>query len=136
MNKVFKITGWVLGILGVVFAVAALVNGDSSIDLLLRYTYVLLIAAVVIWVGLAIFITGKNNPKNLIKAAIVVVAVAVLVFAAYALSSGAPAVNVKTQPSATWLKMTDTMLLLTYILGGAAVVAVIFGAVRDAINNK
>lgn len=136
MNKVFKITGWVLGILGVVFAVLALVNGDSSIDLLLRYTYVLLIAAVVIWVGLAIFITGKNNPKNLIKAAIVVVAVAVLVFAAYALSSGAPAVNVKTQPSATWLKMTDTMLLLTYILGGAAVVAVIFGAVRDAINNK
>ena len=136
MNKVFKITGWVLGILGVVFAVLALVNGDSSIDLLLRYTYVLLIAAVVIWVGLAIFITGKNNPKNLIKAAIVVVAVAVLVFAAYALSSGAPAVNVKTQPSATWLKMTDTMLLLTYILGGAAVVAVIFGAIRDAINNK
>jgi cytochrome bd-type quinol oxidase subunit 2 len=136
MNKVFKITGWVLGILGVVFAVLAFVNGDSSIDLLLRYTYVLLIAAVVIWVGLAIFITGKNNPKNLIKAAIVVVAVAVLVFAAYALSSGAPAVNVKTQPSATWLKMTDTMLLLTYILGGAAVVAVIFGAVRDAINNK
>ena len=136
MNKVFKITGWVLGILGVVFAVLALVNGDSSIDLLLRYTYVLLIAAVVIWVGLAIFITGKNNPKNLIKAAIVVVAVAVLVFAAYALSSGAPAVNVKTQPSATWLKMTDTMLLLTYILGGAAIVAVLFGAVRDAINNK
>ncbi len=136
MNKAFKITGWVLGILGVVFAVLAFVNGDSSIDLLLRYTYVLLIAAVVIWVGLAIFITGKNNPKNLVKAAIVVVAVAVLVFAAYALSSGAPAVNVKTQPSALWLKMTDTMLLLTYILGGAAVVAVIFGAVRDAINNK
>ncbi len=136
MNKVFKITGWVLGILGIVFGVLAFVNGGSAIDLLLRYTYVLLIAAVVIWVGLAIFISGKNNPKNLIKAAIVVVAVAVLVFAAYALSSGAPAVNVKSQPSTQWLKMTDTMLLLTYILGGAAIVAVIFGAVRDAINNK
>ncbi len=136
MNKAFKITGWVLGILGIVFAVLAFAKGGSSIDLLLRYTYVLLIAAVVIWVGLAIFISGKNNPKNLIKAAIVVVAVAVLVFAAYALSSGAPAVNVKSQPSTQWLKMTDTMLLLTYILGGAAIVAVIFGAVRDAINNK
>ena len=136
MNKVFKITGWVLGILGIVFGVLAFANGGSAIDLLLRYTYVLLIAAVVIWVGLAIFIAGKNNPKNLLKAAVVVVIVAALVFLAYTLSSGAPAVNVKTQPSQLCLKMTDTMLLLTYILGGAAIVAVLFGAVRDAINNK
>ena len=34
------------------------------------------------------------------------------------------------------LKLTDTMLLLTYVLGGAAIVAIIVGAVRDAINNK
>ena len=136
MNKVFKITGWVLGILGIVFGVLAFANGGSAIDLLLRYTYVLLIAAVVIWVGLAIFIAGKNNPKNLLKAAIVVAIVAVLVFLAYTLSSGAPAVNVKTQPSELWLKMTDTMLLLTYILGGAAIVAIIVGAVREAITNK
>ena len=136
MNKVFKITGWVLGLLGIVLGILAFFNGGSAIDLLLRYTYVLFIAAVVIWIGLSIFISGKNNPKNLIKDAGVVVGIAVLVVLAYVLSSGAPAINVKTQPTTQWLKLTDTMLLLTYVLGGAAIVAIIVGAIRDAFNNK
>ena len=136
MNKIFKITGWVLGLLGIVFGILAFVNEGSSVDLLLRYTYFLFFAAVVIWIGLAIFIAGRNNPKNLLKAAGVVVGIAVLVVLAYVLSAGAPAVNVKTQPTPQWLKLTDTMLLLTYVLGGAAIIAIIVGAVRDAINNK
>lgn len=136
MNKIFKITGWVLGLLGIVFGILAFVNGGSAIDLLLRYSYVLFIAAVVIWIGLAIFIAGRNNPKNLLKAAGVVVGVAALVVLAYVLSAGAPALNVKTQPTPQWLKLTDTMLLLTYVLGGGAIIAIIVGAVRDAINNK
>lgn len=136
MNKISKITGWVLGLLGIVFGILAFVNGGSSVDLLLRYTYFLFFAAVVIWIGLAIFISGRNNPKNLLKAAGVVVGIAVLVVLAYVLSAGAPALNVKTQPTTQWLKLTDTMLLLTYVLGGAAIIAIIVGAVRDAINNK
>lgn len=136
MNKIFKITGWVLGLLGIVFGILAFVNEGSSVDLLLRYTYLLFFAAVVIWIGLAIFIAGRNNPKNLLKAAGVVVGVAALVVLAYVLSAGAPALNVKTQPTPQWLKLTDTMLLLTYVLGGAAIIAIIVGAVRDAINNK
>ena len=136
MNKVFKITGWVLGLLGIVLGILAFFNGGTAIDLLLRYTYVLFIAAVVIWIGLSIFIAGRNNPKHLLKAAGVVVSVAALVVLAYVLSSGAPALNVKTQPTPQWLKLTDTMLLLTYVLGGAAIIAIIVGAVRDAINNK
>lgn len=136
MNKIFKITGWVLGLLGIVFGILAFVNEGSSVDLLLRYTYFLFFAAVVIWIGLAIFIAGRNNPKNLLKAAGVVVGVAVLVVLAYVLSAGAPALNVKTQPTPQWLKLTDTMLLLTYVLGGGAIIAIIVGAVRDAINNK
>lgn len=136
MNKIFKITGWVLGLLGIVFGILAFVNEGSSVDLLLRYTYFLFFAAVVIWIGLAIFIAGRNNPKNLLKAACVVVGVAALVVLAYVLSAGAPALNVKTQPTPQWLKLTDTMLLLTYVLGGGAIIAIIVGAVRDAINNK
>ena len=136
MNKIFKITGWVLGLLGIVFGILAFVDEGSSVDLLLRYTYFLFFAAVVIWIGLAIFIAGRNNPKNLLKAAGVVVGVAALVVLAYVLSAGAPALNVKTQPTPQWLKLTDTMLLLTYVLGGAAIIAIIVGAVRDAINNK
>ena len=125
-----------MGLLGIVFGILAFVNEGSSVDLLLRYTYFLFFAAVVIWIGLAIFIAGRNNPKNLLKAAVVVVGVAALVVLAYVLSAGAPALNVKTQPTPQWLKLTDTMLLLTYVLGGAAIIAIIVGAVRDAINNK
>ena len=125
-----------MGLLGIVFGILAFVNEGSSVDLLLRYTYFLFFAAVVIWIGLAIFIAGKNNPKNLLKAAGVVVGIAVLVVLAYVLSSGAPALNVKTQPSTQWLKLTDTMLLLVYVLGGAAILSIIVGAIRDAINNK
>ena len=125
-----------MGLLGIVFGILAFVNEGSSVDLLLRYTYFLFFAAVVIWIGLAIFIAGRNNPKNLLKAAGVVVGVAALVVLAYVLSAGAPALNVKTQPTPQWLKLTDTMLLLTYVLGGAAIFAIIVGAVRDAINNK
>ena len=99
MNKIFKITGWVLGLLGIVFGILAFVNEGSSVDLLLRYTYFLFFAAVVIWIGLAIFIAGRNNPKNLLKAAGVVVGVTALVVLAYVLSAGAPALNVKTQPT-------------------------------------
>lgn len=125
-----------MGLLGIVFGILAFVNVGSSVDLLLRYTYFLFFAAVVIWIGLAIFIAGRNNPKNLLKAAGVVVGVTALVVLAYVLSAGAPALNVKTQPTPQWLKLTDTMLLLTYVLGGAAIIAIIVGAVRDAINNK
>ena len=125
-----------MGLLGIVFGILAFANEGSSVDLLLRYTYFLFFAAVVIWIGLAIFIAGRNNPKNLLKAAGVVVGVAALVVLAYVLSAGAPALNVKTQPTPQWLKLTDTMLLLTYVLGGAAIIAIIVGAVRDAINNK
>ena len=125
-----------MGLLGIVFGILAFVNEGSSVDLLLRYTYFLFFAAVVIWIGLAIFIAGRNNPKNLLKAACVVVGVAALVVLAYVLSAGAPALNVKTQPTPQWLKLTDTMLLLTYVLGGGAIIAIIVGAVRDAINNK
>ncbi len=136
MNKIFKIIGWVLGLVGTVIGVWALFTNGANADLLLRYTYVLFFAAVVVWIGLAIYMVCANNPKDLIKVGLVIVGIAALILVAYVLSSGAPALNVRTQPSASILKMTDTMLLLTYILGGAAIVTVIFAAIRNAINNK
>ena len=137
MNKIFKITGWVLAIIGTVFAIMSLATGGDPkvVDLLLKYTYVLFFLAVIIWIGVAVFITGKNNPKGLLKAGLFVVVAAAIVFIAYLMASGAPALNVKQQPSTSWLKLTDTLLLLTYILGGAAIVTIIYGAIRDGINK-
>ena len=139
MNKLSKLIGWVLGILGIVLGIWCLTKGEASnegpVNLLLRYSYFLLIAAVVILLGLAIIQTARNNPKGLLKALCVIVGVAALVAIAYALASSDPIVSLKKQPDAGTLKLTDTIMKLTYILGGAAIVSIIFGVIRNAINK-
>ena len=139
MNKLSKIIGWVLGIVGIVLGVWCLAKGEATnegpVNVLLRYSYFLLIAAIVILLGLAFIQTAKNNPKGLIKALCVIVGVAALVGIAYALASSEPIVSLKSQPSASTLKLTDTVMKLTYILGGAAILSIIFGVIRNAINK-
>ena len=139
MNKLSKIIGWVLGIVGIVLGILCLANGGATnegpVNILLRYSYFLLIAAVVILLLLAIIQTARNNPKGLIKALCVIVGVAALVAIAYALASSDPIVSLKSQPSAGTLKLTDTVMKRTYILGGAAIVSIIFGVIRNAINK-
>ena len=140
MNKVFKLIGWILGILGVILAAWSLSAGDvkdgKSVDTILRYAYFLLIAAVVLWIGLAIIISGKNNPKGLLKAVLFLVVAVVLVGVVYFLASGSPALNVKNQPAVQTLKLTDTMLSLVAILGIGAIAAIIFGVIRSAFTQK
>ena len=139
MNKLSKLIGWVLGILGIVLGIWCLTKGEASnegpVNLLLRYSYFLLISAVVILLGLAIIQTARNNPKGLLKALCVIVGVAALVAIAYALASSDPIVSLKKQPDAGTLKLTDTIMKLTYILGGAAILSIIFGVIRNAINK-
>ncbi|MCR5464072.1 MAG: hypothetical protein K6F06_06045 [Bacteroidales bacterium] len=139
MKNISKIIGWVLGILGIVLGIWCLTKGEASnegpVNLLLRYSYFLLIAAVVILLGLALIQAARNNPKSLIKALCVIVGIAALVAIAYALASSDPIVSLKKQPDAGTLKLTDTIMKLTYILGGAAIVSIIFGVIRNAINK-
>ena len=139
MKNISKLIGWVLGIVGIVLGIWCLTKGEASnegpVNLLLRYSYFLLIAAVVILLGLAIIQTARNNPKGLLKALCVIVGVAALVAIAYALASSDPIVSLKKQPDAGTLKLTDTIMKLTYILGGAAIVSIIFGVIRNAINK-
>jgi hypothetical protein len=140
MNKIAKIIGWVLGLVGIALGAWCLASGDAQnaapVDMLLRFTYFLFIAAVVILLGLTIVKSAVNDPKGLVKGLILLAVAAILVVVAYALSAGAPALNVKAQPSALWLKLTDTMLLLTVILAIGAVCAIVFGVIRNAINSK
>ena len=139
MKNISKIIGWVLGIVGIVLGILCLANGGATnegpVNILLRYSYFLLIAAVVVLLGLAIIQTARNNPKGLLKALCVIVGVAALVAIAYALASSDPIVSLKKQPDAGTLKLTDTIMKLTYILGGAAILSIIFGVIRNAINK-
>ena len=140
MNKIAKITGWILGLIGLILGFWCLASGDATntapVDVLLRFTYILLIAAVVILLGLTIAKSAANDPKGLVKALIFLAIAVVLVVVVYAVSPGSPALNVKSQPSDLWLKLTDTVMLLTAILGIGAVCAIIFGVIRNAINSK
>jgi hypothetical protein len=66
------------------------------------------------------------------------VAAAVLFGVCYLLASGAPAIGYTGAklPTATELKMTDTILNLAYLVGGAAILSIIFSEVFMTIRNK
>lgn len=146
MNKIFKWICWALMIIGVAFLVWGFVggwpggvndpNGQPVVNMMLRYAYFLLIAAVAILLVLTLVISGTNNPKGLVKAGLFLVVAAAVVFVAYLFASGAPALNVKDMPSAAGLKWIDTLLLLTYILGVAAFCSIIYGVIRGSVLNK
>ena len=108
----------------------------ATVDALLGWTYIMVglaIAAVVI-VGLVV--GAINDPKSLVKLGIGLVCVAVVCFLAYLIAPGAPAMGMLQQPSAATLKLTDTILYLTYFAGIVAVLAIVVGEIRLAITNK
>ena len=138
-EKIVKIMLWVLMIVSTGITVWGYVAGfnDASVDTLLYWAYVLIVVGIVAAILFGIAISAINNPKNLIKMGIELVAVVVVVGAVYFLSSGAPAVGyVGKEVSQMTLKLTDTVLNLTYILCAVTVLAIIGGGVYNAIRNK
>ena len=129
-------------VLLIVVSVVLLVLGfaagwkEGNVDTLLTWTYVMvgLALAAVIIVGL--IVGAINDPKSLVKLGIGLVVVAAVCFAAYLIAPGAPAMGMLQQPSAATLKLTDTILYLTYFAGIVAVLAIVVGEIRLAITNK
>ena len=139
-KKIFKWAMVLLLLVSVVLLVVGFAGGwkEGNVDILLGWTYIMVglaLAAVVI-VGLVI--GTINNPKSLVKIGIGLVAVAVVCFIAYLIAPGDPALNLTTmeQPSDSMLKLTDTILYLTYFAGIVAVLSIVVGEVRLAITNK
>ena len=142
--KYEKIIKWVLValfIVGVVFsfygfAVGFESNGNAPVDNILYCSYAfaaIAIAAVLLGV---LVIGGINNPKSLVKLVLGVVAIAAVVAVAYVLAPGTPAVGYLGEPvSDGTLKLTDTILNLTYLLFGGAVVALVVGWVVGATRK-
>ena len=138
-EKIVKIMLWVLMIVstGITAWGYAVGFNDASVDTLLYWAYVLVVVGIVAAIIFGITISIINNPKNVIKMAIELVAVVVVVGAVYLLSSGAPAVGyVGKEVSTMTLKLTDTVLNLTYILCAVTILAIIGGGVYNAIRNK
>ena len=138
LNKIFKWAMVLLIVVSVVLLVLGFAAGwkEGNVDTLLGWTYCMVglaLAAVVI-VGLVV--GAINDPKSLVKLGLGLVAVAAVCFIAYLIAPGAPAMGMLEQPSAATLKLTDTILYLTYFAGIVAVLSIVVGEIRLAITNK
>ena len=142
--KYEKIVKWVLAalfVLGVVislygFVVGFETNGNAPVDVLLYCTYAYAGVALAAVLAGVVVIGGINNPKMLLKLLIGLVVVGAVVAGAYFLAPGTPAVGYLGEPvSDGTLKLTDTVLILTYLAFGASIVALIVGWVVGATRK-
>ncbi|MBP5521251.1 MAG: hypothetical protein J6X82_02390 [Bacteroidales bacterium] len=139
LNKIIKWGMLALILVSVGLLIWGFAKGfaGNAVDVLLYWTYIMLGLAVFSWVVIGLIVGTKNDPKSLVKIGIVILGVAVLCFIAYLLAKGNPALAYNgPEVSAGTLKLTDTILNLTYIVGGAAILAIIVGEVRMAIASK
>ena len=142
--KYAKIIKWILAVLfvvGIVFSFYGFLvgfesNGNAPVDNMLYCAYafaLITIAAVVFGV---VVIGGINNPKSLLKLLAGLVAIVAVVAVAYVLAPGTPAVGYLGDPvSDNTLKLTDTMLNLTYFLFGGALLALVAGWIIGATRK-
>lgn len=145
LNKIFK---WLMVVL-IVVSVAILVWGfavgypsvasqpdGGTVDALLYWAYAMVGLALFCVVVFGIAVAAVNNPKSLVKMGIGLVVVAVICAIAYALAPASPAMGMQVQPEHGTLKLTDTILNLTYFAGGLAIIAIIFGEIWSSIRSK
>jgi hypothetical protein len=141
INKLFK---WAMVAL-IVISVGLLIWGSSigwnakdnlPVDVLLTWTYIMVGLAILAVIGVGLAIGLVNNPKSVIKLGIGLAVVAVICLVAYLIAPGAPALGMLQQPDAATLKLTDTILYLTYFAGILAILSIVAGEIRLAISNK
>ena len=141
LNKIFT---WSM-IAFIVISVAILVWGfavgfefkdNLPVDVLLAWGYIMLGLALAAVIVVGIIVSAMNNPKSLVKTGIVLVGVALIAFIAYLIAPGSPAIGTDIESDASTLKLTDTILYLTYFAGIVAILSIVAGEIRLAISNR
>ena len=142
--KYDKIIKWVLValfIVGIVFSVYGFLvgfetNGNAPVDNILYCAYAFAAIAVLAVVLGVVVSGGINNPKSLLKLVLGLVAIGAIVAVAYVLAPGTPAVGYLGDPvSDGTLKLTDTVLNLTYFTFGLSILALVVGWVVGALRK-
>lgn len=140
-NKIFdyvKYASWGLLLVGVLIVVIGAIAGfeagnAAAIDAMLYWAYALVAIALVAIIGLGLYLAAKNDIKQLKTIGIVVGGAVVVVLLAWLLApASAPLAYNGPAVSHGDLKLTDTVLNLTYIACAAAILAVIASAVWKA----
>ena len=128
------VVGVILSFLG--FAIGFEKAGNAPVDVMLYCAYAYALIAILAVLFGVVVIGGINNPKSLIKLGIGLVAIAVIVLLAWLLAPGTPAVGYLGEPvSDGTLKLTDTILNLTYLLFGGSLVALVAGWIIGATRK-
>ena len=141
LNKFFKWLLLVLILVSVGLLVWGLVVGFASndgraVEVLLYWAYFMVGLGLVSWVLIGGIVMAKNNPKSLIKLGVGLVVIAAICFVAYLLAPANPAFGREGMDGFGKLKLTDTILNLTYFAGALAIVSIVVGEVRLAITNR
>ena len=141
INRTFKLGMIALIVISVVLCAWGFIAGFESnnnlpVDVLLGWAYVMVGLAVLAVVGAGLWARIKVNPKSVVKLGIGLAILAVVCAVIYLIAPGKPAMNLLTQPSANTLKLTDAILILTYISGILAIAAIIFGEVYAKVSKK
>ena len=111
-------------------------NSGKAIDLMLFWAYALVAIALIAIIILGVGANAARSKKSAISIVSVLVGACALVAIAYVLAPGSEAMGlVGEQPSATTLKLTDTIMNLTYIAAAAAVVSIVASAIINAIRK-
>ena len=142
--KYEKIIKWLLLALFIVgavfsfygFAVGFESNGNAPVDTMLYCAYAYAAIAILAVLFGVVVIGGINNPKSLLWLFVGLVVIAAIVAGAYLLAPGTPAVGYLGEPvSDGTLKLTDTILNLTYLLFGGSILALIAGWIIGATRK-
>ena len=142
-SKIFKLVMLVLIVISVVLLVWGFLTGfeandGRAVEVLLWWAYIILGIAVAAVVIFGLIISAKNDPKSLVRLGIGILAIAAICFVAYLFAPGKMPLqwtNAKV-PSASELKLTDTILNLTYFTGALAIISIIVGEIVMAIRSK
>ena len=142
-SKIFKITMWVLILISVALLVWGFLVGfkakdGQAVEVLLYWAYAMILFAVLAVVVVGAIIGAKNNPKSIIKLLIGIVAIAAVCFVVYLISPGNMPIqwNSTTLPTQNELKLTDTILNLTYITGALSILSIVVGEIVMSVRNK
>ncbi|HCY73190.1 MAG TPA: hypothetical protein DHU75_03475 [Rikenellaceae bacterium] len=137
-SKIIKGIMIVLLLVSILITIFAWVKGfnDTSVNILFYWTYAMVAVAIISIVFIAGWVGVKNDKKFLVKVLSVVGGTAIVCAAVYFLSPGAPAIGIAQQPSQSTLKLTDTILNLTYLISAVAILSIIIGTIVEGIRNK
>ena len=136
MSKLLKYLLYILFAISIVFIIGFFVNEDVMLDPLLYYTYVL-VGISFLAIILLPLINLIKNPKGLKKMLMTLVIALVIIGLAYLLSSGDPLlVKTNVEASESVLKLTDTGLILAYILSAGACLAILSGGIFKISRNR